>query len=102
MIFMPTTGILMGYFGGKGLPFFFTTIPGAKAEDQNKNVAKWSWKTHKWAGTAFECLVAAHVAGATLHVLKGDKIFSRISPFAGVAVVSYMDEEDEDGDDLFI
>merc|ERR1712070_324077 len=29
MTIMPATGIAMGYFGGKGLPFFFTTIPGS-------------------------------------------------------------------------
>ena len=30
MTFMPISGILMGYFGGKGLPFFGYTIPGAE------------------------------------------------------------------------
>ena len=29
MTIMPVTGIAMGYFGGKGLPFFFTTLPGS-------------------------------------------------------------------------
>jgi len=29
MTIMPASGIVMGYFGGKGLPFFWTTIPGA-------------------------------------------------------------------------
>jgi cytochrome b561 len=33
MTIMPLTGIGMGMFGGKGLPFFWTTIPGF----QNKN-----------------------------------------------------------------
>lgn len=35
MIVMPTTGIAMGYFGGKGLPFFTTLIPGAVTTDDN-------------------------------------------------------------------
>lgn len=35
MTVMPVTGIAMGYYGGKGLPFFFTTIPGAQGEDKN-------------------------------------------------------------------
>jgi len=35
MIAMPATGIAMGYFGGKGLPFFGYTIPGASAENKN-------------------------------------------------------------------
>ena len=29
LILMPVSGIVMGYFGGKGLPFFGATIPGA-------------------------------------------------------------------------
>jgi cytochrome b561 len=29
MVFMPASGIAMGYYGGKGLPFFGYTIPGA-------------------------------------------------------------------------
>lgn len=48
MWFMPLSGISMGYFGGKGMPFFGYTIPG-KAEPVGE-IAKWSFKTHKWAG----------------------------------------------------
>lgn len=33
MTIMPISGIAMGMYGGKGLPFFFTTIPGF----ENKN-----------------------------------------------------------------
>ena len=33
MTIMPATGIAMGMYGGKGLPFFWTTIPGF----ENKN-----------------------------------------------------------------
>lgn len=36
MLAMPITGVVMGYFGGKGLPFFFTTIPGAQGENKVK------------------------------------------------------------------
>ena len=42
MIWMPATGIAMGYYGGKGLPFFWTKVPGA--EQPNKSVAKFSWQ----------------------------------------------------------
>ncbi|KAL3781136.1 hypothetical protein HJC23_001443 [Cyclotella cryptica] len=38
MTIMPATGIAMGYYGGKGLPFFWTTIPGAK--EANGDIAK--------------------------------------------------------------
>merc|ERR1719384_479891 len=100
MIFMPATGISMGYFGGKGIPFFWTKVPGT--DTPNKTIAKWSWKTHKWAGTAFEILVGIHFWGAVSHQLMGQSIFSRISPFAGTALIAFVDEEDDDDDDLFL
>jgi 1,2-dihydroxy-3-keto-5-methylthiopentene dioxygenase len=45
MIVMPASGVAMGYYGGKGLPFFGTTIPGALAADdetkkRNGQIAK--------------------------------------------------------------
>ena len=37
MTVMPISGIAMGYYGGNGLPFFWTTIPGiVKTEDNKK------------------------------------------------------------------
>ncbi len=36
MIIMPASGIAMGYYGGKGLPFFYTTIPGAVPTEEQK------------------------------------------------------------------
>jgi cytochrome b561 len=36
MTIMPFTGIAMGYYGGKGLPFFWTTLPGVVKTDENK------------------------------------------------------------------
>ncbi|KAL3924032.1 MAG: hypothetical protein SGILL_001296 [Bacillariaceae sp.] len=36
MVIMPASGIAMGYYGGKGLPFFGTTIPGIVKTDENK------------------------------------------------------------------
>lgn len=38
MIIMPASGIAMGYYGGKGLPFFNTTLAGAK--ESNGTIAK--------------------------------------------------------------
>ena len=32
MFALPMSGVAMGYFGGKGLPFFWTTIPGAQGD----------------------------------------------------------------------
>jgi cytochrome b561 len=31
--FMPISGLVMGYYSGKGIPFFGTTIPGAAKPD---------------------------------------------------------------------
>lgn len=38
MIIMPASGIAMGYYGGKGLPFFYTTFssPVPANDDQKK------------------------------------------------------------------
>lgn len=36
MIIMPASGIAMGYYGGKGLPFFGTTFPGVVKTEENK------------------------------------------------------------------
>merc|ERR1739846_22756 len=56
MTVMPATGIAMGYYGGKGLPFFYTTVPGIKSTDdetkkRNGGIAKQSFKLHKQIGT---------------------------------------------------
>ena len=48
IIAMPVTGVAMGYYGGKGLPFFFTTIPGA--EKPNGKNAGFMFKWHKYLG----------------------------------------------------
>ena len=42
MVFMPVSGIAMGYFGGKGIPFFFTDIAGA--ETPNGAIAKQAYQ----------------------------------------------------------
>lgn len=50
MIVMPGTGIAMGYFGGKGLPFFGYAIPGASKENVNGAIAGNAFWVHKQAG----------------------------------------------------
>jgi cytochrome b561 len=40
MIVMPASGIAMGYYGGKGLPFFATTIPGAVVAEGDEDTKK--------------------------------------------------------------
>jgi cytochrome b561 len=53
---MPATGIAMGYFGGAGLPFFFTKFAGIKKTEENKastgNIAKNAFKIHKQVGVS--------------------------------------------------
>lgn len=78
-IVMPVTGISMGLWGGKGLPFFFTTIPSFV--ETNGFVAKWSFKIHKQVGTYGKFLVPVHVGAAGAHAARGHGIFSRINPF---------------------
>lgn len=44
-------------------------------------IAKWSFKTHKWAGQAFQYLVPLHAGAAFYHRFKGQWIFERVNPF---------------------
>jgi len=75
------TGISMGLFGGKGLPFFYTTIPSFV--DKNGTIAKYSFKVHKQVGVYGKYLVPLHVGAAGAHAARGHGIFSRINPFKG-------------------
>jgi cytochrome b561 len=76
---MPISGITMGYFGGKGLPFFGYTIPGA--EEKDGALAKSAFIWHKRAGTVLEYLVPIHVGAVGLHMMRGHKILARMNPF---------------------
>lgn len=52
MFFMPISGIIMGYYGGKGLPFFWTKIPGK--EEPIKSIAGQAYNLHEKAGTCIK------------------------------------------------
>ena len=80
MWFMPVSGILMGYFGGKGIPFFGYTVPGKK--EPVGSIAKASFQYHKLAGLAFEYFLPLHIGAAFYHRFKGQWIFERVNPFA--------------------
>lgn len=87
MIFMPITGIAMGYFGGWGIPFFMFNIPGTSTP--NKSLANNAYFSHKKVGKVFEGLVCLHTAATAYHIfIQGDDIINRINPFDG-------DQEDE-------
>ena len=77
MLWMPATGMAMGYFGGKGVPFFWQfTIPG-KA-DKTKEDGAFAGKMFGWhttAGSLLYYLIPIHVGGAMVHVLKGRAMY---------------------------
>ena len=85
MVAMPATGVAMGYYGGKGLPFFYTTFDGIKKTEENKastgNIAKNAFKIHKQLGVYGKYLVPVHGGAAFLHYFRGQTIFTRINPF---------------------
>ena len=79
MLFMPVSGIAMGYYGGKGLPFFFTTISGAKKENKDGKLAKNAWYYHKQVGQFFEYFfVPLHIGAVGFHFLRGQNLLRRI------------------------
>mmetsp|Transcript_73592 Transcript_73592/g.204509 ORF Transcript_73592/g.204509 Transcript_73592/m.204509 type:complete len:208 (+) Transcript_73592:33-656(+) len=79
-IVLPSTGVAMGYFGGKGLPFFYTTLPGADEANRRGDIAKNAFKIHGYAGLALEYMLFFHVGAAGFHLLKGHPILARIVP----------------------
>jgi cytochrome b561 len=79
MIIMPGTGIAMGYYGGKGLPFFNTTFAGAEKPDGA--IAKNAFNVHKQVGTYGKYLIPLHIGASGMHWARGQQIFSRINPF---------------------
>ena len=81
MAFMPLSGIAMGYFGGKGLPFFFTTIPGATKEQKNPKIAKNAYKYHKQFGQFFEYVRPIAYWSGWISLSRGQNILTRINPF---------------------
>lgn len=82
-IAMPITGVVMGYYGGKGLPFFYTTVPGAAKADGA--IAKQSFKFHKLIGHYGQYIVPAHVGAVGYHFfIKGKNILPRMFSFLGV------------------
>ena len=65
MLLLPISGVTMGIFGGKGLPFFSYTIPGLSKPVPT--VAKYAFKTHKKAGQIFPYVVGTHVGAVGYH-----------------------------------
>ena len=73
MIIMPASGIAMGYYGGKGLPFFTTTLAGAKESNGAiaKNVSRPS--------VALLCLRVLEISQHSLSTMISSSIFQGLS-----------------------
>ena len=82
---MPVTGVVMGYYGGNGLPFFTTTLPAAPADQLDKKLAGQAYKLHKQFGWYMEMLFLGHLGGVAFHALRGETILARILPIGGAA-----------------
>eukprot|EP00954_Amorphochlora_amoebiformis_P026487 1379528-Amorphochlora_amoeboformis.AAC.1 len=70
LVAMPVTGIAMGYYGGRGLPFFGYKIPGIAKEKRSKDTKKIAgnaYKIHKKLGPYFEYISALHVGATGYH-----------------------------------
>ncbi|EGD80354.1 hypothetical protein PTSG_10608 [Salpingoeca rosetta] len=76
MIGMPVTGITMGYFGGKGLPFYGAHIPGT--DTPNKKVAGTAFKVHKKMGQVLEYVLALHIGATIFHMFQGIPMLTRM------------------------
>tara|TARA_B110001452_G_scaffold2302_1_gene1987 strand:- start:503 stop:1213 length:711 start_codon:yes stop_codon:yes gene_type:complete len=86
MAFMPFTGLAMGYYGGKGVPFYgLYTFPGATGEAKDGKFAGRMFKLHKQVGQYIYYLVPVHVGAAFFHVFRGQAILTRVNPLVTVA-----------------
>lgn len=63
--------------GGKGLPFFATTLPAAK--EPNGAIAKQAFSIHRTVGQAFEIMVLLHVGAVAQHHMRGQYIMNRMT-----------------------
>jgi len=69
-IAMPVTGVAMGYFGGKGIPFFGTTFAPASGEmgkAKDGKLAGKAYKLHKQIGWYFKWFIPVHVGAVGVH-----------------------------------
>jgi len=69
-IAMPVTGVAMGYFGGKGVPFFGTTFAPASGEmgkAKDGKLAGKAYKLHKQIGWYFKWFIPVHVGAVGVH-----------------------------------
>ena len=77
MIWMAGTGVLMGYYGARGFPFWVTTL---NIGTLDKKTATDNYNWHKQVGFWWKFLIPLHVAGAFSHWALGQRVFVRMNP----------------------
>ena len=82
LLLMPATGIVMGAYGGRGLPFFTTTLFPPVAKDGA--LAGKAFKVHSQVGYFWKFLIPAHVGAAALHSAAGASIMPRMFSVLGL------------------
>ena len=85
MAALPLTGIVMLYYGGKGLSLGPLHLPGADAKDDKEReadqaTAKQNASWHSDLGSVLEVLVPLHIAATGLHVAAGKNPLARMAP----------------------
>ena len=80
IVFMPASGVIFGYYGGYGVPFFdIWKLQGATPEKKNKEIADFFFTWHTRVGEALEYLLVAHVGAVFYHILiKKQAILARM------------------------
>lgn len=78
MVVMPASGIAMGYYSGKGVPFFGATIFKPRSDDKKDGAkAKKYYGLHKRMGKLLTMLVPLHIGATGVHLLKDQNLFLR-------------------------
>uniref|UniRef100_A0A0G4HYE8 Cytochrome b561 bacterial/Ni-hydrogenase domain-containing protein n=1 Tax=Chromera velia CCMP2878 TaxID=1169474 RepID=A0A0G4HYE8_9ALVE len=81
MLFLPVTGVMMNYLGGKPVQFFGLSVPGMANPDLARmTLSKEAFKNHKRFGVLFEYYLPIHIGAAYYHLAKGHNIFVRVNP----------------------
>lgn len=80
LLWMPLSGLAMGYYSGFGVPFFgFGRIPGADEKSKDKDLAGFFYKWHTLAGQGLEYLVLAHIGAVGYHfIIKRQNVLTRM------------------------
>jgi len=82
LLLMPATGIVMGAYGGRGLPFFTTTY--FPPVEKDGKLAGQAFKIHSQFGYWWKFLIPAHVGAAAVHSAAGASIMPRMFSVVGL------------------